>query len=84
MPLPHIWSLQMKPLRKLQVFAVFLLGWFVVGTGIARCICSLKGVASQANDFDYTCEIPQPLAPHATQSLTASRHPSAAGDLDRH
>jgi hypothetical protein len=56
-PIPKIWKLQMSTSRKVQVCAMFLLGWFVVGAGIARGVISGPGVSSGNADLDYTCMI---------------------------
>jgi hypothetical protein len=56
MPWPQIWRLQMTTTRKFQVGGIFLLGGFVVGAGIARCVLSASGVTSPTTDLDYTCK----------------------------
>lgn len=56
MPWPQIWKLQMSKTRRAQLAAVFMLGFLVVGAGIARCVLSADGVTSQSTDLDYTCE----------------------------
>lgn len=33
-----------------------MLGFLVVGAGIARCVLSAEGVTSQSTDLDYTCK----------------------------
>lgn len=56
MPWPQVWKLQMSRSRRIQLVAVFMLGSFVVGAGIARTVLSAPGVLSTSTDLDYTCE----------------------------
>ncbi|KAI0183633.1 hypothetical protein EV127DRAFT_516821 [Xylaria flabelliformis] len=53
-PGPQIMKLQMTTTRKLQIIAIFGLGFFVVGAGIARTVLSAPGATSQATELDYT------------------------------
>lgn len=46
----------MSKTRRAQLAAVFMLGFLVVGAGIARCVLSADGVTSQSTDLDYTCK----------------------------
>ncbi|KAI0865922.1 hypothetical protein F4860DRAFT_499994 [Xylaria cubensis] len=53
-PGPQILELQMTTTRKLQIIAIFGLGFFVVGAGIARTVLSAPGATIQATELDYT------------------------------
>ncbi|KAI1178246.1 hypothetical protein F4777DRAFT_576303 [Nemania sp. FL0916] len=53
-PVPQIWRLNMTTVRKLQITAIFSLGWFVVGTGIARLYETVSPALTLATRFDET------------------------------
>ncbi|KAI9704583.1 MAG: hypothetical protein M1820_005496 [Bogoriella megaspora] len=44
----------MSPTRKILIGAIFALGWFVVGAGIARTVAGIRAFATVTTDFDYT------------------------------
>ncbi|KAH8882061.1 hypothetical protein GQ53DRAFT_831832 [Thozetella sp. PMI_491] len=54
LPWPQIWKMRLSKAQKLQVSVVFILGYFVVGAGIARMVLSSRSIFSKTRDLDYT------------------------------
>lgn len=53
MPIPMIWSLQMSVQRKIAINAMFLVGFFAIGAGIARMVAYLVTSYEKASNPDF-------------------------------
>lgn len=53
MPMPMIWSLQMSVRRKLAISAMFLVGFFAIGAGIARMVAYLVTSYEKESNPDF-------------------------------
>ncbi|KAL2045928.1 hypothetical protein ABVK25_011924 [Lepraria finkii] len=53
MPIPMIWSLQMSVRRKLAISAMFLVGFFAIGAGIARMVAYLVTSYDKESNPDF-------------------------------
>ncbi|KAK0714074.1 hypothetical protein B0T26DRAFT_754116 [Lasiosphaeria miniovina] len=54
MPWPQIWNLRMSTSTKIQVVTVFVLGYFVIGADIARCVLTVPVLESSNTELDWT------------------------------
>ncbi|KAL2037574.1 hypothetical protein N7G274_009687 [Stereocaulon virgatum] len=53
MPIPMIWSLQMSVRRKVAISAMFLVGFFAIGAGIARMVAYLVTSYEKESNPDF-------------------------------